>query len=138
MEGIARMSRFLVDYARDNAAAVSFPAEERRRGKGGSRRTPAAPLQGAVCPICGKGGLRESSLAFSCTEKECNCTIWKDCLQKGGGPALTGKLLLLLLEKKQLQGSTGILMIREGHILFYPNGSEVPSVDRSMIYVKQR
>jgi DNA topoisomerase-3 len=44
----------------------------------------------------------------------------------------------LLLEKKQLQGSTGILMIREGHILFYPKGSEVPSVDRSMIYVKQR
>ena len=138
MEGIARMSRFLVDYARDNAAAVAFPTEERYRGKAGGRKTPAAPLPGAVCPVCGKGGLRESSRAFSCTEKECNCTIWKDCLQKGGGPALTGKLLLLLLEKKQLQGSTGILMIREGHILFYPNGSEIPSVDRSMIYVKQR
>ena len=90
-----------------------------------------------MCPVCGKGGLRESGLAFSCTEKECNCTIWKDCLQKGGGPALTGKLLLLLLEKKQLQGSTGILMIKEGKILFYPNGSEVPSAERSMIYVKQ-
>ncbi|MBR6443349.1 MAG: DNA topoisomerase III [Clostridia bacterium] len=137
MEGIVRMSSFLVDYARDNSAAVQFPEEERRRGKAGVRRTPAAPLQGAVCPICGKGGLRESRLAFSCTEKECNCTIWKDCLQKGGGPALTGKLLLLLLEKKQLQGSTGILMMREGRILFYPNGSEVPSADRSMIYVRQ-
>ena len=95
-------------------------------------------LQGAACPVCGKGGLQESAMAFSCTEKGCNCTIWKDCLQKGGGPALTGKLLLLLLEKKQLQGSTGILMIREGHLLFYPNGSEKPSVDRSMIYVRQR
>ena len=50
---------------------------------------------------------------------------------------MTGKLLLLLLEKKQLQGSTGILMIKEGKILFYPNGSEVPSAERSMIYVKQ-
>ena len=137
MEGIVRMSSFLVDYARNSAAAVNFPMEERRRGKAGSRRTPAAPLQGAVCPVCGKGGLRESGLAFSCTEKECNCTIWKDCLQKGGGPALTGKLMLLLLEKKQLQGSTGILMIREGRILFYPKGSEVPSVDRSMNYVRQ-
>ena len=137
MEGIVRMSSFLVDYARDNSAAVQFPEEERRRGKAGVRRTPAAPLQGAVCPICGKGGLRESRLAFSCTEKECNCTIWKDCLQKGGGPAMTGKLLLLLLEKKQLQGSTGILMMREGRILFYPNGSEIPSADRSMIYVRQ-
>ena len=137
MDGIVRMSSFLVDYARDNSAAVRFPEEERRRGKAGVRKTPASPLQGAVCPICGKGGLRESRLAFSCTEKECNCTIWKDCLQKGGGPAMTGKLLLLLLEKKQLQGSTGILMMREGRILFYPNGSEVPSADRSMIYVRQ-
>ena len=94
-------------------------------------------LQGAVCPICGKGGVRENSMAFGCTEKGCNFTIWKDCLQKGGGPALTGKLMQLLLEKKQLQGSTGILMIKEGKILFYQNGNEVPSVDRSMIYVKQ-
>ena len=137
MDGIARMSSFLVDYARDNAAAVSFPEETWKRGKAGGKRTPVTPLEGAVCPVCGKGGLKESRLAFSCTEKGCNCTIWKDCLQKGGGPALTGKLLLLLLEKKQLHGSTGILMIREGRMLFYPNGSEVPSADRSLIYVKQ-
>ena len=137
MDGIARMSSFLVNYARENAASVAFPEEEKRYGKKGSRRTPAVPLQGAVCPICGRGGMRENSHAFSCTEKGCNCTIWKDCLQKGGGPAITGKLLLLLLEKKQLQGSTGILMMKEGKILFYPNGSEVPSVERSMIYVKQ-
>ena len=137
MDGIAEMSRDLVDYAQKASASLSFPAEERKYGKGGSRRMTATPLQGAVCPLCGKGGMKESSLAFSCTEKDCNCTIWKDCLQRGGGPALTGKLLLLLLEKKQLQGSTGILMIREGKILFYPNGSETPSAERSMIYVKQ-
>ena len=76
-------------------------------------------------------------MAFSCTEKGCNCTIWKNCLERGGGPNLTEKLLKLLLEKKQIQGSTGILMLREGRILFYPNGSEVPSVDRSLVYVKQ-
>ena len=138
MEGIARMSSFLVDYARDSAAAVTFPAEERRRGKGGARRPRPAALQGAVCPVCGKGGLQESAMAFSCTEKGCNCTIWKNCLQRGGGPELTGKLLLLLLEKKQVQGSTGTLMIRDGKILFYPNGSEAPSAARSMIYVRQR
>ena len=138
MEGIARMSSFLVDYARNSAAAVAFPPEERRRGKSAGRRITATPLQGSVCPVCGKGGLRESTMAFSCTEKNCNCTIWKNCLERGGGPALNGKLLLLLLEKKQLQGSTGILMIRDGKILFYPNGSETPSVNRSLIYVKQR
>ena len=46
-------------------------------------------------------------------------------------------ITLLLLEKKELHGSTGILMLRDGRILFYPNGSGKPSVDRSMIYVKQ-
>ncbi len=139
MDGIARMSSFLVDYARNTAAAVSFPEEERRYGKGGGKKkVPAAPLPGAVCPVCGKGQIRENSRAFGCSEKDCNFTLWKDCLEKGGGPALTGKLVQLLLEKKQLQGSTGILMIREGHLLFYPNGSEKPSVDRSMIYVRQR
>ena len=137
MDGIARMSSFLVDYARKDARAVSFPAEEYRRGKGGSARKPVI-LKGAVCPLCGKGALQESAMAFSCTEKDCHCTIWKNCLERGGGPNLTGKLLLLLLEKKQLQGSTGILMLREGRILFYPNGSEVPSAERSLIYVKQK
>ena len=90
------------------------------------------------CPVCRKGGLRETAYAFSCTEKGCGCTVWKDCLQKGGGPALTGKLMLLLLEKKLLRGSTGTLMIKEDRILFYPNGSEAPSVNRSLIYVSQK
>ena len=136
MDGIANMSRYLVDYARDTAAAIAFPADEHRRGKNGSRKMQMTLLEGAVCPVCGKGGMQESSLAFSCTEKGCNCTIWKDCLQKGGGPVLDGKLMLLLLQKKQLQGSTGILAIRDGKILFWPNGSETPSVNRSLIYVK--
>ena len=136
MDGITRMSSFLVDYARNTAASVAFPAEIRRGGKNGGGKMRVTPLEGAVCPVCGKGGMQESGLAFSCTEKGCNCTIWKDCLQKGGGPALDGKLMLLLLQKKQLQGSTGILAIRDGKILFWPNGSETPSVNRSLIYVK--
>ena len=136
MDGIARMSSFLVDYARNSSAAAAFPPEEHRRGKGGTARR-LTTVTGAVCPLCGKGGLRESAMAFSCTEKNCNCTIWKNCLERGGGPNLTEKLLKLLLEKKQIQGSTGILMLREGRILFYPNGSEVPSADRSVVYVKQ-
>ena len=76
MDGIARMSSFLVDYARNTAAAVSFPEEERRYGKGGGKKkVPAAPLPGAVCPVCGKGQIRENSRAFGCSEKGCNA--WK-------------------------------------------------------------
>lgn len=135
MEGITRMSGFLVDYARNQTAPVSFPNEQRKTSHHAVKPT---VLEGAVCPICGKGKLQETPLAFSCTQTKCPCTIWKDCLQKGGGPLLTDKLMLLLLEKKQVQGSTGLVIIREGRILFYPKGSEIPSVNREMVYVRNQ
>jgi len=56
---------------------------------------------------------------------------------RGGGPALSEKLLGMLLEKKQLRGSTGVIMMQEGKILFYPTGSEAPSVSRTMTYEKK-
>ena len=139
MDGIRKMSSFLVDYARNASSAVVFPSDERRKrssGKGRQGGFTASVLEGTVCPVCGKGKMQETPRAFSCTETACHCTLWKDCLTRGGGPVLTEKLIRLLLEKKQLQGSTGTMMIREGSILFYPKGNEAPSVNRSMIYQK--
>lgn len=136
MEGIRKMSSFLVDYARNTAQPMAFPPDERRKkhaGRGGS----ATVLEGTVCPVCGKGKLRETNLAFGCTEAACKCTVWKDCLQRAGGPALTAKLMTLLLEKKQLQGSTGILAVADGKILFTPNGNTAPAVSRSLIYERK-
>ena len=135
MEGIRRMSAFLVDYARNNTAPVQFPEDPKRKG---TRKTGSGNvvLAGSICPVCGKGQLTENSKAFGCTERGCHCTVWKDCLVRGGGPEITGKLMSLLLEKKQLQGSTGILILKDGRILFYPNGSIQPSVNRSLIYQK--
>ncbi len=137
MDGIRNMSRFLVDYARNNTAAVSFPQDERRKkysgtGKGESY-TPVT-LEGTVCPVCGKGQMRESPRAFNCTEKGCRCTLWRDCLTRGGGPELTGKLVTLLLEKKTLQGSTGTIAIRDGNIQFIPKGKDTPSVNRTLVW----
>lgn len=139
MEGIHRMSAFLVNYARNEAKAVAFPADPGRKtfkhagkGKGGGDVLP-----GVLCPVCGKGQMRESPRAFNCTEEKCACTIWKDCLTRGGGPALDARLMTLLLEKKQLKGSTGILLIRDGMIQFYPGGGGTPSVNRSLIYKKE-
>jgi DNA topoisomerase-3 len=138
MDGIRNMSRFLVDYARNSSSAVEFPQDERRKkysgkGTGGYTRT---VVEGAVCPVCGKGKIEESPRAFNCPEKDCGCTLWKDILTRGGGPELTGKLVALLLEKKELKGSTGVLRIRDGNIQFIPNGKDEPSVNRSMVYKK--
>ena len=136
MDGIRNMSRFLVDYARNTASAVVFPEDERRKKYSGKGSFNPVILEGAVCPICGKGKMQESPRAFNCTVKGCGCTLWKDCLTKGGGPELTGKLTIMLLEKRQLQGSTGTILIRDGNIQFYPKGRETASVNRSMIYRK--
>ena len=136
MDGIRNMSRFLVDYARNTASAVTFPEDERRKkytGKSGGYHP--VILEGTVCPVCGKGKISESPRAFNCTEK-CGCTMWRDCLTRGGGPELTGKLVSLLLEKRELKGSTGKLTIREGNIQFVPNGKDAPSVNRPLIYKK--
>ena len=140
MAGIRRMSAFLVDYARNEAKPIRFPEDPKRKSyrKGGGKAAGSGGvIEGTVCPLCGKGGMRESPRAFNCTEEHCSCTLWKDCLTRGGGPVIDAKLLKLLLEKRQLKGSTGTLMIKEGYILFYPNGSEVPAVNRSLIYQKK-
>ena len=138
MDGIRRMSAFLVDYARNKGPAVAFPPEAKRKSGTGRGGLKTKPLEGSVCPLCGKGKLLESPQAFSCDQNGCSCVIWKNGLDRGGGPAITDRLLLLLLEKRQLKGSTGTLMIREGKILFYPNGSDAPSAVRSLAYERKK
>ena len=136
MDGIRKMSAYLVEYARDQAKPMAFPPDE-RRGKSGAKRGSSTVIEGTVCPVCGKGKMRENSAAFGCTETGCKCVLWKDCLTRAGGPALTSKLVTLLLEKRELKGSTGIVAIRDGTIVFVPNGSDTPAVSRSLIYEKK-
>ena len=137
LEGINRMCIFLVDYAKNNQTQITFPEEDRGRGKGRGKSGGNKTLEGTVCPVCGRGKMQESGMAFSCTEKECKCTIWKDILTRGSGPALNEKLLRLILEKRQVRGSTGLITLQEGMLRFYPNGQEVPSVSRSILYEKK-
>ncbi len=133
MDGIRKMSIFLVEYARDRAKPLEFPPDG-RYGRKSTKRTSGTVMEDTVCPVCRKGKIRENSTAYNCTEDGCRCTIWKDCLTKGGGPVLNAKLMKLLLEKKELKGSTGILAIRDGKILFTQNGSAIPSVNRPLTY----
>ena len=137
MDGIRKMSAFLVDYARDQAKPLAFPPDERRKKYSTRKSGGNTVIEGTVCPVCGKGKLRENSTAFACTESGCKCILWKDILNRGGGPVLTTKLITLLLEKKELKGSTGVIAIRDGKIEYTPNGQEKPSVSRSMIYEKK-
>ena len=138
MGGIRKMSAFLVEYARDQAKPLAFPPDTHGKKSGAKGNAKGSTvIEGTVCPVCGKGKMRENYAAFGCTEPGCKCTLWKDCLTRGGGPALTGKLVTLLLDRKELKGSTGTLAIRDGKLLFIPNGSDTPAVSRSLIYEKK-
>jgi DNA topoisomerase-3 len=137
MDGIRKMSAFLVEYARDQAKPMAFPPDERRKKAGAKRGGGSTVIEGTVCPVCGKGKIRENSAAFGCTEAGCNCVIWKDCLTRGGGPVLTAKIVTMLLEKKELKGSTGTVALRDGKILFMPNGKDAPSVSRALVYERK-
>ncbi len=138
MESIRRFSAFLVTYARNNQAAVTFPDDGRRKKRQQKLTARGRAVEGAVCPVCGQGQVLESAQTFFCSRlsEGCHFTLWKDCLARGGGPEITEKLLLLLLRQRQLRGSTGIIVIDQQRIAFYPAGSDAPSISRSLIYQK--
>ena len=138
MQGIRRMSAFLVEFARDGAPKVDFP-EEMRRGKGGAKRASAVkPMEGAVCPLCGKP-VQENTKAFGCSDWKngCRFTLWKDGLTRSGGPQLTARIVQLLLKDGQVRGSTGTLAMDQGFVTFTPGGAETPSARMAITYEKK-
>ena len=138
MQGIRRMSAFLVEYARDSAPKVEFP-EEMRKGKGGAKRASTVkPIEGASCPLCGKP-VQENTKAFGCSNWKAGCrfTLWKDGLTRSGGPRLSEKIVRLLLQDGQVKGSTGTLKLADGTLSFTPNGAEAPSARMAITYEKK-
>ena len=107
MEGIARLTRTMTQYAASGAPDVAFEPEA-RRGKG---RKGQKDLK-IPCPLCGQGTVTENSRAFGCSRwrEGCRFTVWKDCCARAGGPEITEKLLRAVMEKKRLVGSTGALV----------------------------
>ena len=135
MQGIRRMSAFLVEYARDSAPKVEFP-EDPKRGKRSS--TGIKPLEGALCPLCGKP-VQENVKAFGCSDWKggCRFTLWKDGLARAGGPALNAKIVLLLLQNGQVAGSTGTVALNDGYISFTKKGDAAPCVSVPIVYEKK-
>lgn len=138
MESIRRFSSFLVTYAQNNHTAVAFPDDGRRKKRQQKLTARGKAVDGAVCPVCKQGQVLESQQSFFCSRlsEGCHFTLWKDCLVRGGGPEMSEKLLQLLLRQRQLRGSTGVIVMDEQRIAFYPTGSDAPTVNRSLIYQK--
>lgn len=115
-QGIARLTAFLVEQA-GKAPEVAFDPEERR-----GRKAKKVRDLGIVCPACGQGKIAENSRSFYCTRFRdgCKFTIWKNELERMGGPVLTEKLLRLCVEKGDVRGSTGVIHYRKGCVSFTP------------------
>ena len=137
MQGIRRMSAFLVEYARDSAPKVEFP-EEMRRGKRGGARAAVKPLADTACPLCGKP-VQENAKAFGCSawKEGCHFTLWKDGLVRGGGPQLNEKIVRLLLKDSRVQGSTGLIEMKDGRLTFTRKGEDTPAVSVDVVYEKK-
>ena len=136
MEGIRRLSAYLVEYARDKGPKVSFPQEE-LRGKGRRKTAAHPPLPDCVCPVCGKGKIAENTKGFGCTERNCSFILWKDGLTRGGGPELTAKLIPLILNTRTVRGSTGVIRLSDQQLTFTPNGADAPTISRAIRYEKK-
>jgi DNA topoisomerase III len=135
LQGIRRLCSFLVNYAREDVKSASFAKEEGSKGKTRTK-TASQPLPDIKCPVCKDGDVAENTRAFYCTRyrQGCRFTLWKDCLQKAGGPLLTAKLVPLLVKNGSLQGSTGNLSLQEGFLCFTPKGSSAPAVRIPITY----
>ena len=139
MQGIRKLTVFLIQYAQETKTEASFPEEMRRGKKGGSRKKAAAvqAVPGVVCPLCGKP-VQENSKAFGCSawREGCHFTLWKDGLKRCGGPMLTEKLVALLLSQGTVKGSTGVIALADGKITFTPNGASAPAAALPIVYQK--
>lgn len=139
MDGIRKLTAFLTNYARENRLAAAFPDDARRKKRQKRLTEAAQPIEDVVCPVCGQGQVVETKQTFCCSRlsEGCHFTLWRDCLTRGGGPELTAKLVQLLLRQRQLRGSTGVIVLADGRIAFYPTGSAGATANRSIVYSKK-
>jgi len=139
MESIRKFSTFLVNYARNNRANVTFPDDGRRKKRSQTMVAKGTLVEGCRCPVCKEGNVLEGTKGFFCSRSAegCKFTLWKDCLTRGGGREITAKLVQLMLTNQVVRGSTGVIMMDDRQIQFFPNGSDMPAARRSLIYEKK-
>ncbi len=138
MDGIRKLTVFLVESAFTKPKAVTFDREVRSsRG----RVRPVANikvLEGLACPLCGQQ-VQESDRAFGCSAWKDGCafTLWKNALLRVKGPLLNEAIVRLLLTDGQARGSSGTVTLSGGQMSFTPKGADGPALSLPIAYVKK-
>ena len=122
----------LVAFAKETKIAAAFP-EDRRRSSGS--KPVSAALEGVACPLCGKGSVHENSKAFYCSRyrEGCKLTLWKNALERSGGPTLTNNLVTLILKDKQVRGSSGVITLEKNELTFTSHADSAKGCHVSII-----
>lgn len=139
MDSIRKFSTFLVNYARNHRSQVVFPDDARRIRRRQGLVERGTPVEGCICPVCREGAVLENERSFFCSRatEGCRFTLWKDCLTRGGGPELSARLVQLALTHQAVRGSTGVVLMDERQIAFFPGDSQTASVRRDLIYERR-
>lgn len=126
MEGIRRYTAFLTQAALKADDSVVFEPEQRRKTRSG--KTAVVKPLGLRCPRCQQGELQENSRAFGCSrwKEGCSFTIWKDALERRGGPKLTATLLKKLLAGETVHHEKGEISFDLGLVRFLPAPGVTP------------
>ncbi len=140
MESIRKFSSFLVEYARNTSPTLQFADDGRRARRQQSLTRSGRAVADCACPLCGEGRVLETARSFLCSRlsEGCHFTLWKDCLTPGGGPELSAKLIQLLLDRHEVRGSTGTIVMNDQVVSFWPQGSDRATVTRPLTYEKKQ
>ncbi len=135
LQGIQNLTCYLVSYADKKAPDIKFEKENKDRPLNAKKSN---IIKGVSCLVCG-GKVLENSKAFYCSDwkKGCKFTVWKNCLQKAGGPMLNKKIITILLKENQVVGSTGIIKTDGNSISFTRTNEEKPVVSIPLLYRKE-
>jgi DNA topoisomerase-3 len=119
MAGIRRLAAALVEKAAAAPQSVTFEREPGKKTVRSASKKKTTTL-GIPCPLCGQGQVAENSKSFYCTRfrEGCGLNLWKDGLQRAGGPLLTAALVKRALQEGSVRGSTGVIRHEKGRIWF--------------------
>lgn len=133
MEGIRRLTNFLVAFSREKAPDVQFEREEKK-----GKKSAAKAMEGIKCPVCRQPVL-ETEKAFGCSDwrNGCRFTLWKNALVRSGGPVLNKRIVTALLTKGEVQGSTGTIRLEGDKLNYYVCDGHSLKASVSILYQKK-
>ena len=135
MDGIRKLTAFLVDSALAEKKDVEFEKETRLRSGRVRAINAARVLDGLSCPMC-KSPVQETDKAFGCSawKTGCSFTLWKNAFIRVKGPLLNEAIIRLLLTQGEARGSSGTFTLKAGQVNYVIKDQQTPALSVPIVY----